>query len=116
MLTTKDKALEFLLSLDEDKIIEAAEKAGMPDLSYLERCIIARTELQKQFALLQKDFYEKLEALTKQIESECIHEWGETENLGDDHDGWSRVKITYYHRRTCKVCGKVDDFTSTSDY
>lgn len=115
-MLAKDKALEFLASLDEDKIIDAAEKAGMPDLTYLERAIIARDKLQKEFAIAQEEFYARYNALTKQIENECSHTWGVTENLGNDHDGWSKVKITYYHRRTCKICGKVENFTSTSDY
>lgn len=110
------KALEFLLSLDEEKLVEAAASLGMPELTYLERALIARAEAVKEFNKVKEDFNHRYQTLTYQIESVCDHQWGETENHGNDHDGWSRVKITYYHSRTCTVCGKKEEFTSTSDY
>lgn len=110
-----DKALEFLKSLDEDKILEVAQEAGMPELPYLERLIIRRCKLVKEFRVAQEDFNHTYKSLTESIEQRCQHDWTEPELICDNSTKWSDVKLVATYRRKCKVCEKLDIFTKTSD-
>jgi hypothetical protein len=58
----------------------------------------------------------KLYDQIKEVQAECPHDW-EVVDSYNDHDGWSRVTITYYERRKCRVCEKTETVeTGTSLY
>lgn len=70
-----------------------------------------------QTRLKLKSLAAQRRALDAQVEAlcdACPHDWEEL-SRGDDHDGYSRVAITYYVTYRCRVCDKRKTDTTTSE-
>lgn len=116
MKTEHDKALSWFESLSPEEQLEVLKTSGYKEETELSFLIGKRKNTIKALHDLQVSFLADISELTDKIESMCQHDWTESEFLYDDHDGWSKVKITSTYRCKCKVCGKVNTFTKTSSF
>jgi len=73
-----------------------------------------RTEI-KRLKKLKKEHVQEINSKIEELQNKCTHNFKEISH-SDDHDGYSRVTITYTTTYKCKECGKLKEEKSYRDY